>query len=166
MVLLEAKAHGVPIAMYDLSFLTLVKDKKGILTAPVGDIQGVANNIIRLLRDDTLRKACGHAAREDFELHAAYDLQQAWADIFMLCEKTETVKSAACFDPTSLTEADCSLVPLLLDTVGKSYDRILYESKEYQVGRKLLKIPRTIKRILKRIKRIPLKIKDMVLLHE
>ncbi len=153
MVLLEAKAHGLPVAMYDLSFLTLVKDKKGILVSPVGDIRDVAENIVRLLRDDVFRKACGRSAREDYLFHAAYDLKQAWTDVFMLCEHSGTeIVSGAYHDPNAVPEADRYIEPALLDAVGKAYDNILAQSIEYRVGKMLLRIPRAVKNALRKLK--------------
>lgn len=152
MVLLEAKAHGVPIAMYDQSYLTLVKDKRGIMTAPAGDVRGVADNIIRLLRDDKLRQDCGRAAREDFELHSAYDFSHVWTDIFTLCENSETVNAKAYFDPASVTEADQFIIPQFLDAIEKSYDNLLNQSVDYRVGKKLLRVPRKLKHMLKKLK--------------
>lgn len=149
MVLLEAKAYGVPIVMYDLPFLTLVKGKKGILTAQVGDIRGLADNIIRLLQDDKLRHSCGRTAREDFEKHNTYDLRQAWADIFTLCEHKVVLVAPAYYNPADLTPDDNLIIPPLLAAIEKSYDTVLYKSLEYRIGKKLLSIPRKIKRILK-----------------
>lgn len=154
MVLLEAKAHGLPTAMYDLSFLTLVKDKKGILTAPIGDIRGVADNIIRLLRDDVLRQNCGRAAREDFELHSAYDLAGAWKDIFTLAGHSGAVTSKAYYNPEDVPEADRFIEPGLLEAVAKGYDNLCNEMNgrtDCRVGRAVLKIPRLIKHTLEGI---------------
>lgn len=155
MVLLEAKAHGLPIAMYDLSFLTLVKDKKGILTAPIGDIRGVADNIIRLLRDDALRQNCGRAAREDFELHSAYDLAGAWEDIFSLAGHSGAVTSKAYYNPEDVPEADRFIEPALLEAVSKIFDGIrddLHGSIDCRVGRAVLKLPRAVKKLLSKLK--------------
>lgn len=155
MVLLEAKAHGLPIAMYDLSFLTLVKDKKGILTAPIGDIRGVADNIIRLLRDDEWRQNCGRAAREDFELHSAYDLAGAWEDIFTLCGHGGAVTSKAYFNPEDVPEADRFIEPALLEAVSKMFDDIrddLFGGIDCRVGRAVLKLPRAVKKLLSKLK--------------
>lgn len=151
MVLLEAKAHGLPIAMYDLSFLTLVKGRKGILTAPIGDVEGVAKNVIRLLSDDELRNTCGRAAREDFEWHNAYDLHRVWADVFALCER-ENVVSEAYYDPENVPNVDRLIEPALLDEVAKAYENILKTNFDYNIGRKVLKIPRAIKKFLLKLK--------------
>lgn len=155
MVLLEAKAHGLPIAMYDLSFLTMVKDKKGILTAPIGDIRGVADNIIRLLRDDELRQNCGRDAREDFELHSAYDLAGAWEDIFTLAGHSGAVTSKAYYNPEDVPEADRFIEPALLEAVAKGYDKICDELNsriDCRVGRAVLKLPRAVKKLLSKLK--------------
>ena len=88
MVLMEAKAHGLPIVMYDLSFLTMAKDSKGMLTAPFGDISTCASHIIRLLNDDSFRKNIGKEARESFESFARYDIKSVWKEIFELSTQT------------------------------------------------------------------------------
>lgn len=155
MVLLEAKAHGLPIAMYDLPFLTMVKDKKGILTAPIGNIRGVADNIIRLLRDDELRQNYGRDAREDFELHSAYDLAGAWEDIFTLAGHSGAVTSKAYYNPEEVPVADRFIEPALLEAVSKMFDDIccdLYGSIDCRVGRAVLKLPRAVKKLLSKLK--------------
>lgn len=155
MVLLEAMAHGLPIAMYDLSFVTIVKEKKGILASPIGDIRGVADSVIRLLCDDALRQNCGRAAREGFEQHSAYDLAGAWEDIFTLCEHSGVVTSKAYYSPADVPEADRFIEPALLEGVAKGYDKICDELNsciDCRVGRAVLKFPRAVKKLLSKLK--------------
>lgn len=45
----EAQARGLPVFMYDLPWLTVVQDNKGIVSVPQGDAGGLAREIINSL---------------------------------------------------------------------------------------------------------------------
>lgn len=154
MVLLEAKAHGLPIVMYDLGYLTLVKDKKGVLLSPIGDIQTAADHIIALFDDKELRTTLGKASRESFEHFAAYDLAGTWKEIFALSAGCSPAKvSSAYYDSGKVPEADRFLFPLLLDEIQKNEKNILKGSLDYKIGHKLLVFPRFVFHRLLRILR-------------
>lgn len=55
MVLGEALSYGTPIIMYDLPYLEMVRCCKGIERVPMHDIHGMANKIVSLLHDDSIR---------------------------------------------------------------------------------------------------------------
>lgn len=54
MVLAEALAHGVPVVMYDLPYLELVRQCRGIFCVPMGDTAAAAEAVSALLADDAL----------------------------------------------------------------------------------------------------------------
>lgn len=48
LTLAEAQARGLPVVMYDLSWLVLVQDNDGVVTVPQGDAVAMASEIVRL----------------------------------------------------------------------------------------------------------------------
>ena len=154
MVLLESKAYGLPIVMYELPYLSLTKDGKGILTAPVGDITHMAEHIISLLENTNYRKAYGIASRESFELLNSYDLQQAWENIISVCSyKNTTINCPAYFNPNNLSMADQYIIPSLFTMIEKGYDNILLSDFDHKIGHLILIIPRFVVKLLQRLKR-------------
>lgn len=51
LTLAEAQARGLPVVMYDLSWLVLVQDNDGVVTVPQGDAVAMASEIVRLGED-------------------------------------------------------------------------------------------------------------------
>jgi len=80
--LLESKCFAVPIVMYSLPYLSLVKDSRGIVSVQQNNIEEAAKEICRLLNDNDYRKRMGEEARKSFESFAKYDYVKTWRDIF------------------------------------------------------------------------------------
>lgn len=45
----EAQAHGLPVFMYELPWLTLVQDNQGVVAVPQGDARGLASRLAEIL---------------------------------------------------------------------------------------------------------------------
>jgi glycosyltransferase involved in cell wall biosynthesis len=83
MALLESKAHGVPVVIYNMPNLELVADGFGVVTVDHRDIAGGAQAIISLLADFDYRKRLGDEGRRGAEaLLKENDLKGAWRDVF------------------------------------------------------------------------------------
>ena len=150
MTLQESKAFGLPCVMYSLPYLSLVKDGKGFLSAEIGDIDAMADNVIRLLKDDVLRKSLGREARESFNTFANYDLCRNWQKIFDFCEG-KSLKDEIFYTPDKLEVVDKYILPPMFDILQTSYTTFANKSLDYKVGHKLLKYPRKIVGIIKKI---------------
>lgn len=138
-VLLESKAYGKPCVMYSLPYLSLVKDGKGIRTAQIGDIDGMAEQLCELLLSESLRCDMGREARESFDALCNYDHAAKWREIFEeLGEPPE--KDFFVSD---------GMVNMLLDTLHEGISRRIGDCFEYQVGEKALRIPRAILRLIR-----------------
>jgi len=149
MVVLEAKAHGIPVVMYDLPYLSLVKDGKGIVTATVGNIQEMADNLVHVMDDIEYRRRLGKAARESFEAFQNYDLESNWRCILNLLSGNETELGVSYYGQDIMLDADKYIIPIMLDQIKKSYDTLLDSSLNYRVGKKILYIPNQLKKIIK-----------------
>ena len=149
MTVLETKAYGLPLVMYSLPYLSLVKDGKGVLSSSVGDINSMANNIIKLMEDDEFRKKKGKESRESFNSFVSYDLRMVWEFIFESCEGVINDRMGIFYDPSKVDDDDKQLIPVILDKInrGQALIRIKYEeSREYRLGKLALMIPRFIKK--------------------
>ena len=83
MTIAEAKSHGLPIIMYDLPYCEMVRDRRGIISVPQGDIAGLAHSLQNYLALDVKeRLALGNASRESAESFATFDLKKAWQELF------------------------------------------------------------------------------------
>lgn len=82
MVLAESKSYGVPVVMYELPNIELAKDKKGIIAVPQDDVLALANSILEVLGNNSLRKKMGEEARQSIEDFLKIDIGQAWNDLF------------------------------------------------------------------------------------
>lgn len=79
--LVEAKAHGRPCVMYELPYLELVRDSRGVASVPLGDVSGAAEKIVELLQNNELRKRMGHEARQSIDESARFDLAAGWRTV-------------------------------------------------------------------------------------
>jgi glycosyltransferase involved in cell wall biosynthesis len=79
-VALEAQAAELPVACFDtLGVREAVVDGVTGLLAPLGDREAFADNAVRLIRDEKLRKQMGAAAVE--RVHRDFSNQRVWADL-------------------------------------------------------------------------------------
>lgn len=82
MVLAEAKSYGLPTVMYDLPYLELVKDERGIVTVEQEDVESFAQEVISLLKDNDRRAALSKQAIESADYFISYDIAGAWKNVF------------------------------------------------------------------------------------
>ncbi|MBQ2896877.1 MAG: glycosyltransferase [Clostridia bacterium] len=83
--LMESKICGLPLVTYELLNVDTVRDAKGMAVVPQNDIDAAAEEIIKILSDDKLKKQMGKEARESAEEMLSIDLAKHWDYIF---EKT------------------------------------------------------------------------------
>ena len=82
MVLGEVKSHGVPTVMFDLPYLEMLRDSKGIITVEQGNTDALAIELIKVLTDDDYRLKLGKEAKESLEPFLEYDTASAWEKVF------------------------------------------------------------------------------------
>ena len=82
LVLAEAKAWGKPTVMFEIPFLELVESGKGLLTAPQGDIEGLAQAMIRLMREPGLCERLGVEAKASLAPFNDEAVWQSWQRVF------------------------------------------------------------------------------------
>ncbi|MBQ9896608.1 MAG: glycosyltransferase, partial [Synergistaceae bacterium] len=142
--LLESKAHGLPVVMYSLPYLSLVKDGKGFVSAEIGDIEKMAELVCDLLLNEDKRIKIGQEARESFESIANYDYEDNWRKIFELaCDVNAQEKIRREHKDTS------KIMDMLMANIVLGIEN----SRDYKLGRKLLKFPRFVFHTLLKLKK-------------
>ena len=158
MVLVESKSHGVPIVMYDLSYLETVRDQRGVISVPQCDVSRLAEETVRLLRDGEYRQRMCAAARCSAEDLAAFDLAGAWRAVF---DSLETPTGQAYVAP----EESRLMMNLLLDNAqsgsqgavrslaGDEKALRLVNSKFMQIADRYWSLTDPVKEGLKRVRK-------------
>lgn len=82
MTVAEGKSCGVPICMYDLPYLELVKDSRGINTSAQRDFKTIATNLVSVLMDDKLYDKLSNEAIASAEAFADIDVGDMWKNLF------------------------------------------------------------------------------------
>jgi glycosyltransferase involved in cell wall biosynthesis len=103
MTIVEARAYGVPVAMYRLPHLAMLADGLGFVDVPQGDATELGLAVSELLDDDDRRRRLGAEGRQGLASFAETDLAQLWRELFIRAT-----------DPDSADYAE----PVDIETVG------------------------------------------------
>ena len=82
LTMVEALSHGVPIVSYDLPYLTLIRDGRGIITVPQRDCAMMASEVVKLLRAPERIRTLGKQGKQLVTELANKDIMSEWADLF------------------------------------------------------------------------------------
>lgn len=84
MVLVEAMACGLPAVCFDFKCgpRDIINECDNGLIVPDGDIEGLAEAIIRLMKDDELRKSMGESAKKVVEKYSEEKVMEKWVNLF------------------------------------------------------------------------------------
>jgi glycosyltransferase involved in cell wall biosynthesis len=82
LALSEASMVGLPVVMYELPYLTLVRGNEGITPVPMGDADRAAQAVAGLFYDSDLRHRQGDAGRAFMTELTKFDYRGAWESIF------------------------------------------------------------------------------------
>lgn len=93
LVLAEAKSYHMPTVMYDIPFLELIEDGKGVLIERQGNIDGMAKRIVHLLRHPAEARRLGEEAFTTLERFNDDEVVACWQSIFDSLDKGEKYTS-------------------------------------------------------------------------
>jgi len=85
MVLLEAMSHGLPVVSFDCPWgprAIIDNGKDGILVEN-GNVQQLADGVIRLIRDKEQRESLARSAREKARQYDISIIDQQWEQLFV-----------------------------------------------------------------------------------
>ena len=81
MVITESKSYGIPLIMYELPYLEVLRDNCGFISVEQGNTKGMAEAIVKLLSNDQLRSEMGKAAKNSLKSFMSVDISQTWQKI-------------------------------------------------------------------------------------
>lgn len=87
MVVYESKIMGIPLVMYDLPYLELLKNGLGYISVPNGDIQGIAESICKILDNPELETRLRDEAGLSIQDFNNEKVGQKWSRFFHDIEK-------------------------------------------------------------------------------
>lgn len=84
MVMVEAMACGLPAVTFDYKCgpRDIIIDEENGLIVPDGDIDGLAEAMVRLMKDDDLRKRMGENARKVVEKYSEDRVMGLWVNLY------------------------------------------------------------------------------------
>lgn len=85
LVLVEAAACGLPLVSFDCEqgpSEIIEEGKNGYLVSPIGNINGMANAIYKLIQDENLRKSMGAKAKQMSEQFSLGKVYKEWLNLF------------------------------------------------------------------------------------
>lgn len=85
LALAEAKASGVPCVTYDMAYLTLLAGHRGVLVAPMGDEDALAQEIVGVLLDPEYARRLGSEGRAHVSELAGFDYARLWGGRVRQC---------------------------------------------------------------------------------
>ncbi len=92
MAIAESKSYGMPLVMYELPFVELVRESKGkgIVSIPQGDIKMMAKSIVKILKDKEYKERLQKEAHDSLEAFLSVDPKSKWQEIFCNLGNRET----------------------------------------------------------------------------
>lgn len=84
MVMIEAMACGLPAVCFDFKCgpRDIIVEGENGLIVPDGDIEGLAEAIVRLMEDEELRKRMGENAKKVVETYSEERVMRMWVNLF------------------------------------------------------------------------------------
>ena len=79
---MEAMTYGIPVAMYDLPWLSIVQDGRGVAPVEYGQPKALAKEICKLLTDREYWKSMSDAARQQMSDNQNVDIANEWHEFF------------------------------------------------------------------------------------
>lgn len=89
MAIYESKILGIPLVMYDLPYLELLQNKLGYRAVPNGDIQGLAENICKILGSPQLEMQLSNEAKVSIQGFNNRQVGEKWQQFFHYIEEQE-----------------------------------------------------------------------------
>lgn len=81
-VIQESKQYGIPLVLYKLPWLELLRDGKGYVAVEQNDVEAASEAIINILEDRQYWKKLSCEALDSIKTFASYDVLNAWKELF------------------------------------------------------------------------------------
>lgn len=153
MTIVESKSFGIPLVMYELPFLEIVRNKKGFIAVPQGDKKQLAEALIAFLNDDSLRRTMGQEAKESLQEFLSFDLQTEWKNLIDYVTEDKRMPEKQNEQYRLLLESmlhHYSVGSRRNDKKIEEYEKKL-QSKDYRFGHFVMQYPKKIYYKLKKV---------------
>ena len=144
--LLESKAYSCPVVMYDLPYLSLTGEGKGIIACEQRNIGALSEALCLLISDKEKYKQCSKEAYEDFEAIKRFDINAMWDNVFNASLAKQNNK-----------KNDSLMMDMLFGEINRTVNGI-YLTEEYRIGKVVAQIEhapfRLAGRILKKLRKV------------
>ena len=94
MNIFESKILGIPLVIYDMPYLELLKEPKGYISVRQGDYEGAATAIIQLLTDENLRNRMEKEAKDSVKKFNNDLIISRWKDVFNDVDLNEEIDNS------------------------------------------------------------------------
>ncbi len=105
----EGKSYGIPLVIYKLPYVELLKDQKGYVSVEQGDTTAAAESIIRILTDGELEKRLRKEALDSVKDFSGQEIVRKWNVLFCDLGKDNTLGISEDFE-------------MILDTIYGNYE--------------------------------------------
>lgn len=122
LTLMEAKAHGLPVVLFELFQNTRLRDGIDGLVAEQGNIAQFVDHLARLILDPALRHRLGQAGREDFLQAQDARPEDDWRQLFTDLQQG---KPGATLDSPTLPARAVAEAVHVLDTLHRTMEERL-----------------------------------------
>ncbi|MBQ9067927.1 MAG: glycosyltransferase [Eggerthellaceae bacterium] len=148
LTLWESKVAGVPCVLYDMPYLTLVKEHRGMRAVAQGDRDAAARAVCDLLEDREARVKMGEDARAHAKELESFDYQGFWDGVFL-----DVGKGSVPRDGFEEFDAwwDLMLEGQKAGIAAARADEVrlfMEESRTYKLGDAIIKVPRNARNFL------------------
>ena len=110
----EALSHGVPVVCYEMPYLELIRDGRGIVTVPQGDYSLMGKEVVRLLKNRELLEYLGKKAKENVRNIDIKDIETKW---IAFINSINTKNNCNCLDENMKTiQMICEQMTIAHDT--------------------------------------------------
>lgn len=146
MTIVESKSYGIPLIMYDLPFIEITKSGKGLISVPQENKNLLSEAIVKVLKDDEYREKLGEEAKKSLAEFLEYDLKKAWSELIKLPMENEKTSNAGNEKYEILMQ---SMLMHYREGSRRNYKKLkdykkIENSKDYKIGRILLRYPKKI----------------------
>ena len=126
MVLGEVKSYGIPTVMFDLPYLEMVKDNKGLVRVPQNNINELSNALIKVLEDDEYRNKLGIEAKNSLDNFSDENIFALWKKLFDDIEQSKNNEKIAIDDSVK------NVIDELIHAVQFEENNLRKEHKDYE----------------------------------
>ena len=132
LVIGEAMSFGLPVVMYDIPWLTYIRDGRGIITVPQGQYTMMANEVVKLLKNPERIRELGAQGKQMVIELVNTDIMGQWDELFKTINSGQTAKP----------RDDCAAILYKYQTLfGSEGKRTAVDNAFARGRRELLNIP-------------------------